>query len=156
MDEDAFAGLVQRMESLQARLDETPVLSWGTITQADPLRVCLDGSTAELPITPDTLSGGLRAGERVMLMRTGTRLTVLTVASPIGRALVDAGTVTITPSAADTPTGVTVSFRAGLFPTAPHVVVSVSNVVADGARSDVRDDGCRRSTGGSRRASPHW
>jgi hypothetical protein len=50
---------------------------WATVTQADPLRVKLDGDAAELLATPEDLVGGLAVGNRVWVQRYGRRLQVV-------------------------------------------------------------------------------
>lgn len=49
---------------------------WATVTQADPLRIRLDGETTPLDITPDTLTRSLTVGQRVWVQLTGRRLVV--------------------------------------------------------------------------------
>jgi hypothetical protein len=52
---------------------------WATVTQADPLRIRLDGDTAALPITPETLVDPylLVVGQRVWLQMFGRRIIIL-------------------------------------------------------------------------------
>ena len=51
--------------------------TWATVTAATPLRVHLDGRTAPLDITPDTLAAGLVVGDRVLVLIQGHSLIVL-------------------------------------------------------------------------------
>ena len=51
--------------------------TWATVTAAGPLRVRLDGRTAPLDITPDTLAAGLAVGDRVLVLIQGHSLVVL-------------------------------------------------------------------------------
>ena len=46
---------------------------WATVTQASPLRIKFDGQSAPLPVTPDTLVGGLVVGDRVWVQIYGRR-----------------------------------------------------------------------------------
>jgi hypothetical protein len=50
---------------------------WATVTAVDPLRVRLDGDTAELPFSPDTLVTGLAVDDRVWCHLFGRRIVVL-------------------------------------------------------------------------------
>ena len=50
---------------------------WAEVTQTAPLRIKIDGQTAELPITPDTLEAGLSDGDRVWVQQFGRRVIVL-------------------------------------------------------------------------------
>ena len=50
---------------------------WAEVTQTAPLRIRIDGQTAELPITPDTLVAGLAVNDRVLTLTLGRRLIVL-------------------------------------------------------------------------------
>lgn len=49
---------------------------WGTVTQAAPLRVRLDGDTAALPFAPATLVAGLVVGDRVRCEHSAGRVIV--------------------------------------------------------------------------------
>ena len=51
--------------------------TWATVTAATPLRVRLDGRTAPLDITPDTLAAGLTVGDRVLVLIQGRSLVIL-------------------------------------------------------------------------------
>lgn len=51
--------------------------TWATVTAASPLRVRLDGRTAPLDITPDTLAAGLAVGDRVLVLIQGHSLVIL-------------------------------------------------------------------------------
>lgn len=75
---------------------------WATVTDDDPLRVRLDGDTAELPITPETLVSPtiLSVGDRVWVQMFGRRIIVLGVA---GGEVDDTGWVDVTPSSGWTP-----------------------------------------------------
>lgn len=57
----------------------TNVFKWGNVTSTDPLRIRLDGETAELPITPDTLVDplSLATNDRVWTQQWGSRIVVL-------------------------------------------------------------------------------
>lgn len=54
------------------------VFKWGTVTDIAPLRVRIDGDTAELPVTPDSLIDptSLVVGDRVRCELAGRRLIV--------------------------------------------------------------------------------
>lgn len=53
---------------------------WGTVTQAAPLRLRLDGDDVALDLTPDDLTGGAAVGRRVRVLITGRRVEVHGVA----------------------------------------------------------------------------
>ena len=56
------------LKLLGSRLIPAPdisVWSWATVTDDSPLRVKLDGESAALPVTPDTLVAGLAIADRV-------------------------------------------------------------------------------------------
>lgn len=53
------------LASLARQTPDISLWSWATVTDDSPLRVQLDGESAPLDITPDTLISGLSAGDRV-------------------------------------------------------------------------------------------
>lgn len=68
---------------------------WGTVTQASPLRVRLDGDTVALTVTPDPLTVGLVTGDRVYCQIRGRRL-VVWGRSPAGNVTIRRGKSTVT------------------------------------------------------------
>lgn len=52
---------------------------WGTVTAVGPLRVRLDGDSTALPVTPSSMVGGLRTGDRVWCVLSGLQLIILGV-----------------------------------------------------------------------------
>lgn len=72
--------LLRRISDLQAKVDSTPRLEWGTVAQSSPLRIVPDGSVDMLLFTPDTLVKVLVPGERVRYERQNLRVTILGVA----------------------------------------------------------------------------
>lgn len=50
--------------------------TWATVTQADPLRIRLDGELVALDMTPDNLAGPLTVDQRVWVQVSGRRLIV--------------------------------------------------------------------------------
>lgn len=61
---------------------------WATITQADPLRIRLDGDDASLDVTPDSLYAPPQVGQRVWVQMAGKRLIVH---APAGGASIGTG-----------------------------------------------------------------
>lgn len=57
--------------------DPTVKPMWGTVTQANPLRVMLDGDSSEVPVTPATLVSGLAEGHRVWCVLAGRQLVII-------------------------------------------------------------------------------
>lgn len=54
-----------------------PSFRWGVVEQRHPLRVTLDGETAPVLTTPDSLITGLEAGMRVFMLVWNRRMTIL-------------------------------------------------------------------------------
>lgn len=50
--------------------------TWATVTQAAPLRVRFDTEALPLPVTPQTLAGGLIVGDRVWCQVEGRRIII--------------------------------------------------------------------------------
>lgn len=50
--------------------------TWAAVTGVSPLRIKIDGESAALPITPDTLVSHLRVNDRVWVQRRGRRLII--------------------------------------------------------------------------------
>lgn len=80
--QDLLRPIVEQLEKLWTRVDLTPVIRWGTVTQADPLRVQLDGDAEPLPLTPQTTLRELRAGDRVVCVEQHRRVLVVQAATP--------------------------------------------------------------------------
>ena len=53
------------LASLMRETPDVSIWSWATVTATGPLRVKLDGESAALAITPDTLVSGLAVNNRV-------------------------------------------------------------------------------------------
>ena len=60
------------------RLDRTPTVRWGTVTQTTPLLVQLDGDDTTL--TPQTVVSTIAVGARVVCVEQYRRVIVLAVA----------------------------------------------------------------------------
>jgi len=88
---DVLRPVLDQIGKLWARVNLMPVVRWGTVTQASPLRVRLDGDADPLPFTPATTVRGLRPGNRVVCVEQHRRITVITHA--------DTGWVALTPAA---------------------------------------------------------
>lgn len=69
--------LVDRVQDAIAQAAMGVTLRWGTVTQADPLRVRLDGDMAEIPFKPATVVQGLSVGDRALCATQHRRVTVL-------------------------------------------------------------------------------
>lgn len=69
--------LLDRIQDIKASMSGQLVLRWGTVTQADPLRVRLDADADPLPFKPLTLVAGLDVGDRVQVALQNRRATVL-------------------------------------------------------------------------------
>lgn len=81
--EDLVRPLVDQIRKLWARVDVAPVVRWGTVTQASPLRVILDGDLEALPFSPQNTVPGLRVGNRVVCVEQHRRVIVVQVAGKI-------------------------------------------------------------------------
>lgn len=108
-------------------------LLWGVVTStASPVQVVLenDASATSRPVSGNA-AGPVAVGDRVLLARQKRRLTI--VANPTAQARMTAtlgalpriatGIASITPTAANTPTSVAVTFPVGRFTATPIVVV---------------------------------
>jgi len=105
---------------------------WGTVTEVSPLRIRLDGDTAALSMTPDSLLDplGVAVSDRVRVELSGNRVVVLGRSGGQG----DTGRVPHAVAAgltrvSGTGTGmaeVTVTLPSGRFSVPPIVVASVS------------------------------
>jgi hypothetical protein len=63
------------------RQDIPSRFEWATVTQVSPLRVRLDGDTAQLPLTPELVAaGGVEVGTRVWCHLYGRRVLVTGIA----------------------------------------------------------------------------
>ena len=74
---------------------ETDSFMWGTVTQASPVRIRLDGEDTELEIAPDCLVDpeSLTVGQRVWCQLSGRRLLIL---GKTGKGIPDSGWITPT------------------------------------------------------------
>ncbi|MGU3424037.1 hypothetical protein [Microbacterium paraoxydans] len=78
--QDLLRPIIEQLDKLWTRVDLTPVIRWGTVTQAGPLRVQLDGDAEPLPLTPQTTLPDLRTGDRVVCVEQHRRVIVLQAA----------------------------------------------------------------------------
>lgn len=133
-------------------------LLWGVVTAtAAPVQVVLenDASAMSRPVSGNA-AGPCVVGDRVLLARQRRRLTI--VANPTAQTrlaaqvaaapVIATGTVSIVPTAANTPTYADVSFPAGRFTAAPVVQVTASTgapgtLVTGVGVVDVTTTGCR-------------
>lgn len=142
---DLISALAPRPEPKRSRFD------WAEVTQANPLRIRLSSDTNPLDIEPTTNVLGLQVGDVVRVEITAQGQVVILgrrgglaasnvpdlPASKVTSGTLDAarrwtgapramaaGSVTITPTAINTPAAATVTFPAGRFATAPYVTVS--------------------------------
>lgn len=74
---DTLGPLVDRIAQLQAAQRGTPHFEWGTITNAAPLAVRLDGDAMPLLGTPSTTVRGLRIGDRVRVEIQNRQVTIM-------------------------------------------------------------------------------
>lgn len=82
---DSLSWLAAAAPPPEAGATPTPglVVRWATVTQETPLRIRLDGDTAALPATPDSLvQGGLLVGQRCWVALTGKYI-IIVGAKPI-------------------------------------------------------------------------
>lgn len=77
---DFMGAINDRVEDALNAASNGVVLRWGTVTQADPLRVKLDADADALPFKPATAPSGLRVGDRVRCSVQNLRVTVESVA----------------------------------------------------------------------------
>lgn len=120
---DILRPVLDQIAKLWTRLDLMPVIRWGTITQVDPLRVQLDGDIEPLILTPMSIVGGARVGERVICVEQHRRVIILGRAHGQIRAM---GAFSQPAVAAGDGLQTTVTFPTGLFTTAPRVFLSKS------------------------------
>lgn len=104
-----------------------PSWRWGEVTATTPLTVELDAEQGTLTHIASTV-GGLAVGDRVEVRTWKSRSLVTGRAGGAGRAIL-AGSVVITPTAADTVTTVTVPLPAGAFAIPPVVTVTANTAV---------------------------
>lgn len=76
---DFLRPVLDQIAKLWARLALMPVIRWGTVTQASPLRVTLDGDTDAVPFTPQTVVKGIPTGKRVVCIEQHRRLIIIAV-----------------------------------------------------------------------------
>lgn len=104
-----------------------PAWRWGTVTNLSPLTVELDAEQGTLTHIGSTV-GGLTSGDRVEIRTWRSRSLITGRAGGASRAVL-AGSVVITPTAADTVTTVTVPLPAGAFAVPPVVTVTANTAV---------------------------
>lgn len=77
---DLLRPVLDQISKLWGRVDQMPVVRWGTVTAASPLRVVLDGNADPLPFAPPSLVKGLQVGNRVLCVEQHRRVIVIEVA----------------------------------------------------------------------------
>lgn len=118
-------------------------LLWGVVAStASPVQVVLENDTSATsrPVSGNA-SGPVAMGDRVLLARQRRRLTIVANPTAQARAMatlgalprIATGTASITPTAANTPTSVAVTFPAGRF-TATPIVVAIPHTSAPGTQ----------------------
>lgn len=117
---DILRPVLDQIGKLWARLELMPVIRWGAITQADPLRVQLDGDLDPMVLTPMTLVAGLGVGDRVLCVEQHRRVIVLGRAKGWGTPFAMAAGSTNTPASGYA----TITFPAGRFTHPPIVTAS--------------------------------
>lgn len=67
------------IDELLEQIRRRPIFTWGTVTSVNPVRVTLDGDTAELPIALDALvdPASLSVGDRVRCEWAGRRVVIV-------------------------------------------------------------------------------
>lgn len=116
---------------------------WGVVAStASPVQVVLENDTSgtSRPVSGNA-AGPVMAGDRVLLARQRRRLTIVANPTAQARAMatlgalprIATGTASITPTAANTPTSVSVTFPAGRF-TATPIVVAIPHTSAPGTQ----------------------
>lgn len=118
--------VVQMVQRLRDAVDALPSIREATIAGVAPLAVRYDTDTASTAVH-GTLAGSLAVGDRVLTVRLSRYVWVLGRRG--GAPFESQGRVTITPSAVDTPTGVSVAFPVGRFTVAPRVMVTAATTV---------------------------
>lgn len=118
-------------------------LLWGVVTStASPVQVVVenDASATSRPVSGNA-AGPVMVGDRVLLARQRRRLTIVANPTAQARAMatlgalprIATGTASITPTAANTPTSLAVTFPAGRF-TAPPIVVVIPHTSVPGTQ----------------------
>jgi hypothetical protein len=74
---DYTAYLASQVAKLKAAVEQVASWRWATVNSISPLRVTPDGDTSPLAEAPDTLVGGLVAGDRVRLVTVARRALIL-------------------------------------------------------------------------------
>lgn len=93
---------------------------WAYVTETDPLRIRREMEDTPLGATPSTLIAGLRVSDKVRVVNHhGQALIVGVAGGGIPTAPIAAGEIYITPSNADTPTEITITFPTGRFTDVP-------------------------------------
>lgn len=115
------------IQKLKDQVDALPSIREATISAVSPLTVRYDTDTTGT-VVHGTLVGSLGIGNRVLTLRLARYVWVLGRRGgfPYGKAQ---GRVQITPSAANTPTGVSVTFPVGRFTVAPRLQVTAATAV---------------------------
>lgn len=84
--EDLIRPLVDKIKTLSTRVDQMPVIRWGIVAAASPLRVALDGSIDENgnPVLAPAQSAvtGLTSGTRVLCVEQHRRVIVIQAVTP--------------------------------------------------------------------------
>lgn len=121
--QDLLRPVLDQIGKLWSRVDQIPVIRWGTVVQASPVRVTLDGDFDPLPLSPQNAAGELREGARVLCVEQHRRVIVVKSSRERAPFAMAAGEATITVSPASAQGTVTVVFPAGTFTVVPHIFV---------------------------------
>jgi len=69
--------ILTQISKLWSRVDVMPTMRWGTVLQASPLSVQLDGDTVPLPFPPASAISPIRVGARVLCVEQNRRVIVV-------------------------------------------------------------------------------
>ena len=74
---ELFRPILDQIAKLWDRLDRTPTVRWGTVTQSTPLLVQLDGD--DVAVSPQTVVSTIATGKRVLCVEQRRRVIVIAV-----------------------------------------------------------------------------
>lgn len=77
---DLLKPIKDQIRKLWARVDQMPIVRWGTVTVSAPLRVMLDGDPDHLPFAPQSVVKSPPVGARVVCVEQHRRVIVIAVA----------------------------------------------------------------------------
>lgn len=122
--QDLLRPVLEQIGKLWSRVDLSPVIRWGTVTQASPLRVQLDGDEDPLTITPQNAAGELRVDSRVLCVEQHRRVIVVKASGDRAAWASASGTVPSASVGADATVTTAVTFPVGRFTSPPVVIAS--------------------------------